>query len=171
MNVQSVRVSAAGVSAWIPVNRAQRAFGIGFGCSISNGAALTYKVQHTISDLQAARTVTISRSTTTATVTDTAHGLVVGDSVVVTGSASSALDGTFAVASIIDADNYTYTCANSGPAAAVAQLTRLHVFDHATVTGKSASSDGNYAYNVTAIRLNVTAYTSGSVLMEVNQGF
>lgn len=42
-------------------------------------------------------------------------------------------------------------------------------FDHASITGKTASSDGNYAFPVRAVRLNVTAYTSGSVVMTVLQ--
>ncbi len=42
-------------------------------------------------------------------------------------------------------------------------------YDHATLTAKTASSDGNYAYPVVAIRLNVTPYTSGSAVLTVLQ--
>lgn len=42
-------------------------------------------------------------------------------------------------------------------------------YDHATLAAKTASSDGNYAYPVSAIRLNVTPYTSGSATMTVMQ--
>lgn len=35
-------------------------------------------------------------------------------------------------------------------------------FPNATVAAQTTSKDGNYAYPVTAIRLNVTAYTSGT---------
>ena len=35
-------------------------------------------------------------------------------------------------------------------------------FSNSTLVTKTASSDGNYAYPVTAIRLNVTAWTSGT---------
>lgn len=42
-------------------------------------------------------------------------------------------------------------------------------FDHATLVAKTASSDGNYAYPVVAIRLNVTAFTSGTATMTVLQ--
>ena len=42
-------------------------------------------------------------------------------------------------------------------------------FPHATLAAKTASSDGNYAYPVTAIRLNVTAFTSGTATMNVIQ--
>lgn len=42
-------------------------------------------------------------------------------------------------------------------------------FDHATVTGKTANTDGNYSYPVRAIRLNASA-VSGSVTMTILQG-
>lgn len=42
-------------------------------------------------------------------------------------------------------------------------------FSHATMVNKTTSFDGNYAYPVTAIRLNVTVYTSGSATMTVVQ--
>lgn len=42
-------------------------------------------------------------------------------------------------------------------------------FDHATITGKTANQDGNYAFPVRAVRLNVTAYTGGNVTMTLVQ--
>lgn len=42
-------------------------------------------------------------------------------------------------------------------------------FDHSTITGKTADQDGNYAFPVRAVRLNVTAWTSGDVSMTVIQ--
>jgi hypothetical protein len=42
-------------------------------------------------------------------------------------------------------------------------------FDHSTITGKTTNADGNYAFPVRAVRLNVTAYTSGSVTMTLLQ--
>ena len=42
-------------------------------------------------------------------------------------------------------------------------------FDHATITGKTASSDGNYAFPVTAVRLNVTPWTSGTATLQILQ--
>lgn len=40
-------------------------------------------------------------------------------------------------------------------------------FDHPTVTAKTTNSDGNYAYPIYALRLNVTAYTTGTATMTV----
>lgn len=42
-------------------------------------------------------------------------------------------------------------------------------FPHASLAAKTASSDGNYAYPITATRLNVTAYTSGSATLTIVQ--
>jgi hypothetical protein len=43
-------------------------------------------------------------------------------------------------------------------------------FDHSVLVGKSVNSDSNYAFPVTAIRLRVTAWTSGSVTLSILQG-
>jgi len=42
-------------------------------------------------------------------------------------------------------------------------------FTHSVVTGKTANQDGNYAFPIRAIRLNVTAGT-GSVTITILQG-
>lgn len=43
-------------------------------------------------------------------------------------------------------------------------------FDHEFMVGKTANDDGNYAFPVTALRLNITAYTGGSAGLRVTQG-
>ena len=42
-------------------------------------------------------------------------------------------------------------------------------FDHPDVTGETTNQDGNYAFPVRAIRLNVTAYTSGAAVLTLIQ--
>jgi len=42
-------------------------------------------------------------------------------------------------------------------------------FPNAALTDKIASSDGNYAYPITATRLNVTIWTSGTATLTVVQ--
>lgn len=42
--------------------------------------------------------------------------------------------------------------------------------DHPTVTGKTATTDGNYAFPIRAIRLTCTAYTNGGGTLTVIQG-
>lgn len=41
--------------------------------------------------------------------------------------------------------------------------------DHATLVSKTASADGNFAFPVTGVRLNVTPYTSGTATLTVLQ--
>lgn len=172
MRPHDITVSSATFSNWFPVNAKQQSFGISLATNISSGAVLTYQVRHTFDDPWSSREVSISRVTTTATVVDTAHGLVVADQVVVSGSGSSVLDGTYAIASIVDANSYTYTVANSGATASVpgTRLVSLKVFAHDTITALTADAQGNYAFPVRAIQLNVTAYTSGSVTLAIGQG-
>lgn len=42
-------------------------------------------------------------------------------------------------------------------------------FPNVAMTAKTSSADGNYAFPVTAVRLNVTAFTSGSAMFTVIQ--
>lgn len=44
-------------------------------------------------------------------------------------------------------------------------------FKHSSLTAKTASADGNYAYPITAIRINVTAQTAanGSATLQIVQ--
>ena len=44
-----------------------------------------------------------------------------------------------------------------------------HWNDHDVLTGKTSSANSNIAYPVTAVRLNVTAYASGSVNLGIAQ--
>lgn len=167
-------LSANGNSVWIPVNRLQPQFKVSVFGLPSSGAVLTWKVQHTPDDLSvdAERQVSIARAGTVATVTDTAHGLSVGDSIIVMGSGSTNLDGTYDVATVVDANSYTYTVANTG-ATASASGTRakyLRVFDHATLVGQTGRADGNYAFPVSAVRFVISGYASGSFWGEVQQG-
>jgi len=43
-------------------------------------------------------------------------------------------------------------------------------FDHSTLSAVSATTSGNIAFNCTAVRLNVTAFTSGTATLKVLQG-
>lgn len=42
-------------------------------------------------------------------------------------------------------------------------------FDHASVTGKTTSSDGNYAFPIYALRMVVSGWAAGSVTLTVMQ--
>lgn len=160
-------------SAWLPIDNSLMGFGAALNCTISSGANLTYKVQYTADKMYNFQPCTITRSATTATLKLTAHGVSgVTDSIVVRGSGDSNLDGVFPVASIVDANTITYTVANTGAtlAANTAEVNILRVFDHSTITGKTANQDGNIAFPITAVRVVNTIWTSGTVTLTVNEG-
>jgi len=46
----------------------------------------------------------------------------------------------------------------------------INAYQNAGLTSKTVSDDGNYAFPVRAIRLNVTTYTGGSATMTLLQG-
>ena len=48
MQSVSVTVGAAGASKWIPVDHTKANFGVSMAGTISSGATLTYKVQHSL---------------------------------------------------------------------------------------------------------------------------
>lgn len=93
--------SAAGTSAWIPLDYKQSPFNVGLGLVISG--TLTADVEHTFDDVF------------DSTVTPTA-------------------------------------------------------FKHTSLVGKTASADGNYAFPIRAVRINNTAFTSGSATLTILQG-
>lgn len=158
------RLDGTEFTPWVLANYYSNSFGIGFGVKLSEGATLTYSVQHTFDDLYTVRKdVSISRSTTTATVTLPLHGLGVGDWINVTNSGNPALDGQFSVASVVDENSFTYTVANSGATASGVNvgIQTARVFAHSDVAGETASADGNYQFPPRALRAICTAYTDG----------
>lgn len=171
-NRQEVILSAAGNSRWIPLDWARPNAKVALIARISSGASLTYQVQHTQDGARVPeRLVTISRTTTTATVTDTAHKLTTGDSVIIRGSGSTNLDSEAGVdITVSDANTYTYTVANSGATAASAFLRQMRVQPHETMTAQTGNDDANYEFVPVACRLRVTTYASGSVGLTVLEG-
>ncbi len=184
MRPVQVITGATGPSGWVPIDYMQRSFGIGFHTTVGGGTApsMTYKVQHCFDSGVPDTEILITRSTTTATLVFKAingpnglawvnHGLSTSDNVEVR-SAGAPLDGTYAVASVVDSRTITYTVANSGVTTntAGAAVQRLYVGDHPTVTGATTSTDGNYAFPPNRIRTNTTAYGAGSLTLSLNQG-
>jgi hypothetical protein len=171
-----VSAAAAGSSAWVPVSDFQNPFSVSLFASFESGGSGTYKVQHTPDDPQALHGVTsITRVGTTATVTDVAHGLATGDSLQVFGTGDSNLDtptaGLGVDVTVVDANTYTYTVANTGATAAKlgAKVNTLRVFDHPIMTGLTGRQDGNYSFPVRATRARVTVAGAGLLDLSVIQ--
>lgn len=167
-------LTAAGASAWIPLNFEQRSYAASVAVNVLSGT-LTYKVQYGMYDPSRNQedVKSITRSGTTATLTwFDARAAKVGDSLAVTG-AGAPLDGTYDIASVSSSTVVTYTVANSGATANLYPGPRAQwilTFDDATLVSKSASAAGAVPYVADAVRLVITAYTSGGAQMIVNQG-
>lgn len=156
-----VRLSAAGFSDWIPLNRMSNSFGIGLGVELSSNGNLTYSVQHTFDDIYEEADRPLSRSTTSLTVNKVNHGLSTSDWVKIAGS--PIWDGQYAVASVTDQDNFVVTVANSGVTSGIGRIQTARVFNHETLVSQTARADGNYQFPPRACRLIVSSYTAGYV--------
>jgi len=163
-------LSSAASSNWIPLNLLATPFNVAIGCVCSSNINATYSVDYSYDNPNVPVACSISRTTTTATLTLTNHGLTTNDSVIVTGSGDSNLDGTYKVASVVDQNNVTYTVVNTGATASISsKVSPMRVFTHPTITGQTANADGNIAFPICAVRLRVSAWTAGYVTMLVNQ--
>jgi hypothetical protein len=187
-----VTLNAAGYSQWIPIDYVESWFGVGLAVVLSEDGNLTYSVQFTLDETRLDQNVvnsrvTISRTTTVATVTDAGplligHGLTTGDSVIIKGSGSTNLDSAgplygngdvgFNVASTPSTTTFTYAVASSGASADTgnAYIVRLRVFTHATLAAQTTRQNGSLNYPVKAVRLYVSAYTAGYADLLVLQG-
>jgi hypothetical protein len=175
--MQSPRLvlSAAGASPWIPTNRLQSTFQIGFAVFLTAGATLTYSVQHTFDPMsQDFRPVSIARSAAVATVTEAGHTLRIGDNIIVVDRDSPVFTTGASGAEItaVGASTYQYAVPSSGATASGqnAKLQSFRVLNHSAVVAATADADGNYDFPVTAVRLIITSYTSGSATLILNQG-
>ena len=164
---QTVAAQAAG--AWIPVDSLQTAFGLGLFVTVSLDAnGLTYEVDLTGDDPFAVpRPVTIFQSTTTATITDPAHGLLSGDSATLSNTGIG-IDGTYTI-TVTDANTYTVTTVTSQTATGKngSSVITFRVFTHPTLVGQTTRQTGNVAFPVKAVRLKLSAWSAGSATLAV----
>ncbi len=170
---------AAGFSPWVMVNYLQPTFNVAMAVLPSADATgASFQVQYTMDDLSVLRPVQLSQATTVISVTDPLHGLSTGDSVTLqaTGTGQSSgpvsIDGTYQIASIVDANNYTVTGGTSQTVSSRGALsTPQRVFPF---TGIPAASAARIANNLlqpcTAVRLDVAALTGGHLDFLVIQG-
>ena len=186
MRPVQVITGATGPSGWVEIDYLQKAFAVGFLCTVGGATApsMIYKIQAGFYSGNYDTELTLTRSTTTATLTFKAaytdpntqaawvnHGLSTTDSIVVNG-AGAPFDGTFQVASVTDSRVITYTVLNSGATTAAPgfRVARMFVSDHPIVTGATGSTAGNYAYPINYVRTNITTFGSGSLTLSLNQG-
>ena len=179
-------LSAAGDSPWLIPGPLPRASYLGLALTFSYNANLTANVEYTYDDpMQTPRAVTLARAGAVLTVTDVAHGLNVGDAILLSNdesdpnniwdlSPAAGQAGTnYDLASVPSADTYTVAVANAGSAAGTGFVRSFKLFTHKTLSAISGSpparTDGYLNWPVGAIRLNVTGYTAGSATLTVQQ--
>lgn len=121
--------SAAAATPWVPVSDSQNPFNVGlFALPAQDYAATSYTLQATPDDPTAKHQATFTTSGTTATVTDVGHGLTTGDSLVATGSRSTADTYPNAVdVTVLTDDTYTYTTGAAPPAAGILYVTTMRI--------------------------------------------
>lgn len=115
------------------------------------------------------KTVTITRSGTTATVSSTAHGLTTNDDVTITGSDQADYNGSFTV-TVVGANSYTFTVQNSPTSPATGSIVatksnkgwRGWYADSANKAYKSPNVSGFTRFNAISYYLSVTMYSTMS---------
>jgi hypothetical protein len=183
MHLTPQTLSAAGDSTWIVPHPLPISTQIGLALTFTSNANLTANVQYTYDDtMQTPRLVTLARAATVLTITDNNHGLNVGDAIQLSNPAAdpnNIWDGggpggtPYNIATIVDQNNYTVTVANSGSAAGGGAVRSFRLFLHPTLKAISGVPpvriDGSLGWPLGAIRLNVSAYTAGSVTLTVQE--
>lgn len=176
MHPITLRLTAAGYTPWVPINRLQTSFNVGLAVVLSSGASLTYSVEYTLDDprnpANLTQQFTLSRTTTVLTVVKALHALSVGDWVNLYGNGGAPLDGEFQVASVVDANTFTVTVANSGLSAGngVGWLQTMRATSLAAMAAKTATVASSLTFPVIATRLHVSTYGSGTADFNVIQG-
>ena len=92
---------------------------------------------------------TYSQSGTTVTVTATAHGLIVGSSIYSDITTGTGVDGVYTVATVTDANTFTYTAGTSLTTSGNITLIRSTIRASGNVSSVSDNTTGNYTVNFT----------------------
>ena len=180
MRQQVVTLDAVGTSKWLQTDN--RRHGTEFNTSLAvtfdsaGFGQITYDVDLTYDRFDQSRyqKVTISRVTTTATVTLNDHGLSTGDNVEIfdtnytTHDPESNFEGSFDVV-VIDVNSFRYTVANTGATSAIGRAITFRVVKHPTLQGDAVAQAGIQNEPVSAVRLDVTALSAGKATLTVLQ--
>ena len=119
---------------------------------------------------------TYSQSGTTVTVTATAHGLIAGSSIYSDITTGTGVDGTYTVATVTDANTFTYTAGTSLTTSGNITLLRNTIRASGGVSSVSDNGAGNYTINFTTAMPdanyapNITASRDGSAQGNVYNG-
>jgi hypothetical protein len=92
---------------------------------------------------------TYSQSGTTVTVTATAHGLIAGNSIYSDITSGTGVDGVYTVATVTDANTFTYTAGTSLTTSGNITLRRNTIRASGNVSSVTDNGTGDYAVNFT----------------------
>lgn len=167
------------VTPWHFLDWRQNPFAVSF--SIDQSGTAAHVVEYGYSNL-VAKDAVATNSTTTTTITLPNHGLITGDSVIISrawwangtnaDTEATTRNGTFA-ATRVDANSFTITgTTNDGtafkyPLQVMIVKTMVHDSYSSPAT---ANSDGNLAFSVQACRVRVTTGGAGWLTFNVSQG-
>jgi hypothetical protein len=161
LNFVELAISANGFSGVIPVS-ANATWDFQTTGTWDATVSILRKTQEEMDKLLATSAVAVTRSTTTATATLTAHGWTTGDTVLVTGAAPFA--GAFTI-TVTNANQFTFAVANSGAASATVEMHNVSRME--TVRSYDATGNRNIVSTgteplETEYVLRVTNYTSNT---------
>ena len=105
---------------------------------------------------------TYSQSVTTVTVTATAHGLIVGSSINADITTGSGVDGIYTVATVTDANTFTYTAGTSLTTSGSVTLLRNTINASGNVSSITDVGIGHYQINFTTAMQDVNYVTVGT---------
>jgi hypothetical protein len=120
---------------------------------------------------------TYSQSGTTVTVTATAHGLIVGSSIYSDITTGTGVDGVYTVATVADANTFTYTAGTSLTTSGNITLIRSTIRASGNVSSVSDNTTGDYSVNFsvampdanyTTVCLNTQASGNAPVNTSIN---
>jgi hypothetical protein len=107
---------------------------------------------------------TYSQSGTTVTVTATSHGLIAGNSINIDITSGTGVDGIYTVATVVDANTFTYTAGTSLTTSGNATLLRSSIRASGNVTSITDNGTGDYTVNFTNAMPDVNYAVVGSVV-------
>jgi len=181
MKAKTFTLNAPGATPWWMTETKTTPFSVGVQVDCAGGGTYSYKLQYGFStDYDVVQTDLLTRAAGVATlVFPSNHGLSVGDSVVVWGSANnnagSTMDGTFDVASVVDLKTITFAVTNSGPTTVPSgqvRVKKIHCFDDTTFPAATAASKaGSVSIPANFMRIVAVTVTTGTLNVTFNQGW
>lgn len=160
-------------SPWARVNSGLEDYNIGFTTRPHSGTTGTYSIQETLGNPEETVKARFSRTTTTLTITLADHGLAALDGVLLQGTPWDATGGfSLEVATVTDANIFTVTVLNIGPASGGLNISTLPINDFSSFSAVSGIQTGRTQGAVQMIRLATGAGSlSGKVTIHVTQSY